>query len=120
MGENKAKELFSEVISGDNIDLLIPEGYTAMDSSAFVKIKNKGEYIIVDHIRLPQTMQVINEKAFDGVIVSGYIEIPSSVFIIDDLPYLGPDAYVKCEPGSDVHAYCRENHIKNSVDDNIS
>lgn len=115
-GQKQAEKLFSKIILDDNIDLLIPEGYTTMGSAAFFKVTNHGGYLIVDHIRLPQTMQKICDKAFDGVIVSGFIEIPASVFIIDDLPYLGPDAYVKCEPGSDAHTYCQQNHIRNSVD----
>ena len=116
----KAEDLFSEVILNDNIDLLIPEGYTTLDSSAFVEIHDKGGYLIIDRIKLPQTMRAICGGAFDGVVVSDYIEIPASVFIINDLPYLGPDAYVRCGPGTAAHIYCRKNHVRNSVDDNIS
>ena len=76
--------------------------------------------MIIDRIKLPQSMRVICGGAFDGVVVSDYIEIPASVFIINDLPYLGPDAYVRCGPGTAAHIYCWKNHVRNSVDDNIS
>lgn len=118
-GQKQAKKLFSKDILGDEIDLFIPEGYVTLDGSAFLEFVGKGNYLMVDHMILPKTLEIIHEKAFDGLIISGFIEIPDSVFIINDFPYLGPDAYVKCESESEAHTYCREHHIKNSVDDNV-
>lgn len=119
-GAEQAKKLFPTIDSNGHVDLCVPDGFTTMSSSAFAGIMNKGGYLIVDCIRLPQTMRKICADAFDGVIVSKLIEVPASVLGIDDLPYLGPDAYVKCESGSKAHIYCRENRVKNSVDDDIS
>ncbi len=115
-GREQAKELFSKAVLEDWVDLLIPEGYTILDSGAFLDFANKENYLIVDRMILPKTMEIIHENAFDGLIISGSIDIPGSVFIISDFPYLGPDAYVKCVSGSDVHIYCQENHIKNLID----
>lgn len=124
-GQKQVKKLFSKAVMSEEVDLLIPEGYTTLDSGAFSEIAKltdktgKSPMLIADRVILPKTMGIIREKAFDGLIISDFIEIPDSVCVIDDFPYLGPDAYVKCESGSDVHTYCRKYHIKNSVDDGI-
>lgn len=119
-GQKQAKRLFSQAAPGDKPSLLIPEGYTILDGGAFLELAGKGNYLVADCVMLPQTMQIVRDGAFDGLIVSGLIEIPASVCVINDLPYLGPDAYVRCEPGSDAHTYCRNHQIRNSADDNIS
>lgn len=118
-GPKQAKQLFSKVVLEDKIELVIPDDYMILAGGAFGGLRNHGEYLIVDRVILPNEITTIEERAFDGVIVSEFIEFPAWHSMekddIHDFPYLGPDAYVKCSEFAGVSDYCREHQVKYEI-----
>lgn len=111
LGKNQARNLFPNIPD----EIIIPNGYSIIGKCAFEYLRFRGK---TKRIIISETVEEIQDYAFDNLKVSDYIEIPKSVTKIGDyFPFrLGKFAYIKCEPESYAYEYCRKNYIKNSVD----
>lgn len=124
LGKNQARHLFTDDMlyrmNWDTIRIVIPNGYTVIGTGAFSDILFRAgilcETMRVGSIILPNTLSEIQEGAFSGLKIVDYIDVPDTVYEIGDLPFMGPNAYVRCGSNSCAHKYCRDHGIRNSAD----
>lgn len=109
--KNRARNVFPSIPQR----IIIPEQYTVIGSHVF-------EYLMwtekVQTIIVPNSITEIQDRAFDKLKVTQYIQIPNSVERIGREAFvLEKGAYVKCEKGSFAHQYCIAHGIKTEADD---